>query len=278
MVDVRDIADNLELREDGIWASGSSRRVSFPEEGHRACLSLEEGSFWFRHRNACIVEAVRRYPPGGPVFDVGGGNGYVALGLERSGFRAVVVEPGPDGARHAKLRGLDPVICSAIEDAGFRERALPAAGLFDVLEHLEDDRGFLRRLRPLLGDGGRLYVTAPAYGALWSSEDAAAGHYRRYRVSTLAAVLRDAGFTVEYATYFFSLLPIPIFLLRSAPSRLGLRRGSDARLNRAEHDAGAARRTLAWLLRRELAAIRGGKRMRFGASCLVVARAGPKAE
>ena len=83
MVDIASIAPGLELHEDGIWYSPDEQPVSYPDEGHGACIALEDGSFWFRHRNRCIVAAVKAFPPpdGGTIFDIGGGNGFVARGL-----------------------------------------------------------------------------------------------------------------------------------------------------------------------------------------------------
>ena len=63
-----------------------SEAISYPEEGNEACFQIEDQSFWFRHRNNCIQELVRKFPPNGkgPIFDVGGGNGFVAKGMMRS--------------------------------------------------------------------------------------------------------------------------------------------------------------------------------------------------
>src|SRR5690606_21548140 len=124
--------------------------------------------------------------PGGPIFDIGGGNGFVARGLAAAGFPAVVIEPGPTGARNAQARGLSPVVCAALDDAGFLPGSVPAAGLFDVLEHIEDDLGAMATLSALLPPGGRVYLTVPAYQWLWSSEDELGGHHRRYTRASLA--------------------------------------------------------------------------------------------
>ena len=78
--------------------SGAARTRTdlYPLEGENL-HQIEESSFWFKHRNACIEAAVKCHPPrsGGPIFDVGGGNGFVTLGLIRAGFETVLVEPGP---------------------------------------------------------------------------------------------------------------------------------------------------------------------------------------
>ena len=53
----------------------------------------------------------------------------VQAGLSGGGGRA-----GTRRRANARARGLDPVVCAALDDAGFRPGALPAAGLFDVLD------------------------------------------------------------------------------------------------------------------------------------------------
>jgi len=194
MVDIASAATNLQLRENGVWHSRSRSLISYPEDGNTLCFGIEEDSFWFRHRNNCVVEAMRLFPPMGAVFDVGGGNGYVSMGIQNAGFDVVVVEPGYEGIRNAQSRGLSNLVCSTLEDAGFKPHSLPAVGLFDVLEHVENDMGFLETIQSLLVPKGRLYVHVPAYGILWSAEDENAGHFRRYTLGDLAAKLSSVGF------------------------------------------------------------------------------------
>ena len=59
-------------------------------------------------------------------------------------------------------RGLTSVICSTLQDAGFKPGTVPAAGLFDVLEHIEDDVGFLKTLNEILVPKGRVFLTVIA--------------------------------------------------------------------------------------------------------------------
>jgi SAM-dependent methyltransferase len=275
MVNIAEIAPNLHRGADGLWVAGTRSPVSYPLEGNRRYLEIEDDSFWFRHRNACILAATRALPPGGMIFDVGGGNGVVSLALHRAGFDVVLVEPGPEGARNAHARGIETVACCSLEDAGIRPHALPAVGLFDVLEHLEDDVGFMQEVARLLTPGGRVYLTCPAYGFLWSVEDDYAGHRRRYTRRSLGATLGSAGFSVEFSTYVFSLLPLPIFLLRALPSWLGLRSIASRQQEAREHRPlpGLLANLLNGVLAGELEAIRRRVALPFGGSCLAVARA-----
>lgn len=273
-VDLSEIACNIAINEDGLWTARTHSRVSYPDDGNEACFAVEEASFWFRHRNDCILQVMERYSPPGTVFDVGGGNGYVARAIQDSGRDVVLVEPGLSGAQNARARGVRQVIHSTLENGGFRAGTLPAVGLFDVLEHIENDQAFLEDLNRLLIPGGRLYMTVPAYGALWSGEDDIAGHWRRYSLKTLSSVLNRSGFSVEFVTHFFAFLPIPILLMRALPYRLGLhaRKGSTRRM-KAEHEPGKlAAGVLRMLTRRELARIGAGGQSPFGTSCLAIAR------
>jgi SAM-dependent methyltransferase len=220
-----------------------------------------------------IVGTLRQFPPPGVVFDIGGGNGHVALGLEKAGYSTVLVEPGRAGAENACRRGLRNVVCATTDDAGFEAATMDAVGLFDVLEHMPDDLTFLRSIRRLMCPGGRIYLTVPAFQALWSKEDEFAGHYRRYTRGSLAKALETAGFAVEYLTYFFWFLPLPVFLLRALPSRLGLRGNPSPQSWGREHaGGGGSARLVDWSLRRELAWLRKGRIIPVGGSCLAVAR------
>ncbi|MCU0753791.1 MAG: class I SAM-dependent methyltransferase [Xanthomonadales bacterium] len=279
MLDVAQIAPNCQLGPDGIWYADRDSAVSYPAHGHASCAQVEEASFWFNHRNACVVAAVCRFPPppGEVIFDVGGGNGYVSLGLLRAGYCVAVVEPGVTGARNARQRGIPVVLCATTTAAGFAPASLGAIGLFDVIEHIQDDLQFLKSMRALLKTGGRLYATVPAYPALWSAEDVDAGHFRRYTLAAICRKLRAAGFALEFESYIFRPLPIPIFLLRALPARLGFRRrrpSPDAQVSR-DHLVGqdAPSRWLCKILASELKHLRAGTPMAFGGSCLVVARA-----
>jgi SAM-dependent methyltransferase len=197
------------------------------------------------------------------------------LALAAAGFDVALVEPGRAGASNARRRGLETVICATTATAQFKPRSLPAVGLFDVVEHIEDDLSFLKSLRGLLKVQGRLYVTVPAYPFLWSGEDVSAGHYRRYTLEGLCSVIERAGFEVEFSSYIFRFLPVPIALFRVLPYRLGLSPATDTpRAIARDHavQGGVVAGVLARLLKSEIESLEKKRAMGFGGSCLAVAR------
>ena len=268
-------SDQLEWHE-GLWRARTATAVSYPNAGNEVCFQVEDTSYWFRHRMACLLATLEHFPPGGQLLDIGGGNGFVAAGLESAGVEVALIEPC-GGARNALRRGVRHVIQAPLQDAGFHPHSWAAAGAFDVVEHISDDAAFLREIRRQLVPGGRFYCTVPAFPALWSEDDVHAGHFRRYTRASLSRALHEAGFTVEFATYFFVWLTAPVFLLRAIPSRLRLANrqtiGTPATMQ-AEHHlpaalAGLVGRMQAWELNR----VRARRPLPFGTSLLCVARA-----
>lgn len=278
-----EITKRFRKDDNGIWVpvAEHSAPISYPEDGNDQCFAIETDSFWFRHRNNIIGTLVDLFPPNGLFVDVGGGNGFVSLALQEQGLSVVLVEPGPKGAFNAKQRNIETVVCSTFEEISFAPRSVAGVGLFDVLEHIEDERPLLASINASLKYEGYLYITVPAHAVLWSVDDSMAGHYRRYTSKSIERLLWENGFEVEYATDFFSFLFLPLFFLRSIPSRLGIRQANDQqhldthrRRVTMEHrvESTISRKVLTYLCDHELSRIRKRKTCRVGTSCFVVAR------
>lgn len=273
-MNIQDFADNI-VQNDGLWVSLENRKISYPEEGNKLFMEIEEQSFWFKHRKNCITTMVKKYSPNDIFFDIGGGNGFVAKGLEEHHIQTVLVEPSIQGALNAQKRGLQQVVCATLEDAGFRKNALKAVGLFDVVEHIENDTAFLNAIHSFLATEGVVYITVPAYSFLWSNEDVDAGHFRRYTLKNISELLVKTGFKIEFSSYIFSALPIPILLARTLPSILGLHKNTtDANTHKKAHapQKGFIQKWLEKIWEVERSRIQQGKKIPFGSSCFVVAR------
>lgn len=134
MLNIESISTELKLHSNGVWCSRITEDVSCPTSGNEAYIAVEDHSFWFRHRNNCIISIVTAYPPKNneTIFDVGGGNGFVSLGLVKAGFDVVLVEPGRTGISQAKQRGLKHIICATLNTAKFKQHSLYAAFLAEL--------------------------------------------------------------------------------------------------------------------------------------------------
>lgn len=281
---MEDVSSSLEPGPEGIYVSSGPTEVSYASHGHAGCYGVEDRSFWFRHRNDCIAGMIRNHPPPDRrLLDVGGGNGFVAQRLISEGYDVVLLEPGIEGALNARSkRGLPHVACSRIEDAGFFPGSFGGVGMFDVIEHIDRDREFLEKLRPLLAPGGKLYLTVPCHQWLWSQADVDAGHFRRHTRTSLQSML-DGLFTIDYLSFFFRPLVLPQYLVRALPHRLGLGRKQAMLSTEAEHGTRTrgltahAVRIVNAMLAGEARRIAANESIGFGASCLVAAtrRDGP---
>src|SRR6266566_9632957 len=172
-------------------------RPTYHPEHFAPLFAAEANHFWFRSRNRCIGAATRLIPDAGSIKDVlehGCGTGFVLAELQRlfPGARVTGADLFAEGLALARRRFAGPLIQTDILQCSFRE-AFDLIGLFDVLEHLDDDLHALRALREQLRPGGCLLLTVPAHMVLWSDYDVASGHRRRYTRVQLMARLFEAG-------------------------------------------------------------------------------------
>lgn len=273
MINMTDFSTEL-IQKDGIWHAKTASDISYPEAGNEICYQIEENSFWFKHRNNCILTAIKKYNEGRLFFDIGGGNGFVAKGIEANGLKTILIEPGIKGCLNARKRQLQNIVCATLEDAHFKKGTLPSVGLFDVVEHIENDVAFLSMIHDYMQVGGKVYITVPAFQTLWSNEDVDAGHYRRYTTKQLCQKLQQVGFKITYSSYIFSILPIAVFLFRSLPSKLGFNKNSgDLNKHKNEHQSkpGLVDSILNRIWKYEVNRISSGKSISIGGSCFVVA-------
>jgi SAM-dependent methyltransferase len=189
---------------------------------------VEDTHFWYIVRCELVLETLQRFVPDlsqRALFDVGCGSGGLLAWLQRHG---VVISGACDSypqALQLVRRKLD--IPLALVDEGRHAPLAPGhsmIGIFDVLEHLDDDEGALANLFQSLAPGGVLVLTVPAHPFLFDQADVIAGHRRRYRRAELGAKLARAGFRVATVTHFMAplacLLAPVRFLVRLMTRRL----------------------------------------------------------
>lgn len=272
---VSDFFKSVELKK-GVWY-GANEDLSYPDEGNKELNNVEAGSFWFKHRNSVIQALLEKYGTSDAFVDIGGGNGFVSLHLQESlGKNVICVEPGHAGAINAKLRNVENVVCAIVSAETVNKNSLPDIGMFDVLEHIELADEFLVELYNLMKEGSKILITVPAFSWLWSNEDTDGGHFKRYTTGSLSKALKMAGFDNVLSSYFFSFLPLPIFLLRTIPSFFGVKRSSvqDTRKIKQDHEVSSStsQKLIDRMFEWELSRLKQGKKIYFGSSVILVAQ------
>ena len=259
--------------ENGIWHVNNTQKQSYPEDGHDDYYEIEDDSFWFQHRNNCILSLIKKFSPGNIFFDVGGGNGFVTKAVEEAQIPAILIEPVKQAVINAQKRNLNNIFCGTLGDLKGLAGQLPSVGAFDVIEHIRLDEMFISEIWQMLKSGGYFYLTVPAYQCLWSNEDDIAGHHKRYSRKGIVKLLQQSNFEVEFSSYIFSILVLPLFLIRVLPSKLKLRNKSKAKVqNEHKKSSGVVGKILDSIWSWELGRINSQKSMPFGSSCIIVAR------
>jgi SAM-dependent methyltransferase len=256
-----------------------------PEEFTRL-YALEETFWWFegmRKVTGALLDPVCPRGIDRTILDAGCGTGWNLNWLRRyagAGGRVVGIDIDPVAVELARTRHTDDVLRASVLDLPFSDATFDLVTSFDVLPQLGSegsDELAMREMHRVLRIGGVAFVRAAAYEALRSSHDEALGTRRRYRLRSLAAAMRRAGFDVVRSTYANTLLlPVAAFY-RLVLKRVGLAApGSDVRplpprLARVEGVLEAILGLEASILAREHV------RFPFGLSTICVARKAPAA-
>jgi SAM-dependent methyltransferase len=172
--------------------------------------ALQFSHWWYRARRQILASEISRMglPAKASILEAGCGPGGNLAMLAQFGDVAAIEPYLP--AKH---------VAEALHIADVRSAGLPGILPFDqkfdlvvaldVIEHVEQDAAGIQSLRAALKPEAQLLITVPAYQWLWSEHDVRNHHFRRYTRSSLRALVEDAGFAVQRASYFNShLFPI----------------------------------------------------------------------
>ena len=228
---------------------------------------LEQAHWWFVGRRELLGRVIAKLglPGEARLLEVGCGVGGNLPLLRRFGS-VEALEPDAESRSYVTARLGVPVADGRLPDGlPYAPGAFDAVCGFDVLEHVEEDAASARKLAELVGPGGYLVATVPAYRWMWSRHDELHHHRRRYTKDEFEALFREAGLKVVKSSYFNTLLFPLAVAARLAKRLLGLK-GEDDRMPPAWLN-----RILTQLFRLEAGWVeRAG--LPFGLSILVVAR------
>jgi SAM-dependent methyltransferase len=181
-------------------------------------VSLERTHWWLAGRRELLgalvaAECARRREPIRRWVDVGVGTGALLQDVGSLVEEPIGVESDAVPLDIARRRGLNVVEATA-ERLPFDDGSVDLVTAFDVIEHVDDDRGAVAEFVRVLAPAGTAIVTVPAYNWLWSGHDTVHGHRRRYTSSSLTRVLEAGGLRLRDAGYFNTLMFPPAAAVR----------------------------------------------------------------
>ena len=183
-----------------------------PSAFHRI-KDAENRHFWFISRKKWIFSCIKQFVPApAKVLEIGCGTGNVSNFLAKKGFTVIGCE-----LYHEAIMLSWPGFIKIQGDANtlpFQNNSFDIVGLFDIIEHFQNDRTSLKEAFRVLKKGGIVVLTVPARKELWSCFDERGFHKKRYTKKILRSLLRETGLKPLLIQYMFMSLYFPMRFVR----------------------------------------------------------------
>ena len=164
-------------------------------------------------RKELALSLIRKNVPAGSKFlEVGCASGDFGITLAGMGYRGLMIDFSDEAADETTKNLKEKKVTNVrFENKDLRgigvEGKFDLVTLFEVLEHIEDDKAFLYKINELLKTGGKLLCSVPSRQKLWGANDVLAGHIRRYEKEDLTKLFEISGFRIiEFFSYGFPWL------------------------------------------------------------------------
>jgi SAM-dependent methyltransferase len=257
--------------ETGLTPEPSQAAEGYSPDYFEFMAEHEEGHFWFESRNRLLNWSLRKYfPDAGNLLEIGCGTGFVLRNFRKEfpSMHLVGTDLFLEGLAYARSGMTNAAFYQMdARDMPFKEE-FDVVGIFDVLEHIEQDSDVLLQAHKSLRHGGGIIITVPQHPFLWSTRDETGFHKRRYTRKELTEKIHKAGFRIIRITSFVSCL-MPLLLISRLKDRFFVKSfdpASEFRIGRFGN------KVLEAALSAERAFIKKGLSLPFGGSLLLVAK------
>lgn len=190
-------------------------------------------------REKLALGLIKKYIPEHAKFlEIGCGSGDFGVALSQAGFYGKMIDFSEIAAQavaeNLKKNNIKNLQFEKGDIFDFQHKEqFDLAVLFEVLEHIEEDKKALDRINSLLKTNGFLLMSVPAKMEHWGSVDMLAGHFRRYEKDGLRKLLNETGFEVltlySYGFPFLNIIKVfRNYLIERALSKKGHKTKAEA--------------------------------------------------
>ncbi len=184
---------------------------------YRKLAEVEDRMWYFEALNRRFVHWLARLLPPGPanILDAGCGTGGMikALHAAHPEWRATGLDFMPLACDLARERTGAEIVQGSITGLPFADAKFDAVISADVVCQVADGAQALREFARVVRPGGVVLVNVPAFRWLWSYHDDTCQTKHRYTRGEMAALFREAGLSVTFASYA-NMLPLPLIVAR----------------------------------------------------------------
>lgn len=151
-------------------------------------------------RKRLVLELLKHIKKGA-CLEIGCGAGDLCATLNKMGYQVKGIDSSEEAIQLCRELHKDvcqtgslSFVCESIYDI---TDTFDIILMFEVLEHIEDDRAALLRVRDLLRPDGQILLSVPAHESSFGPSDICAGHHRRYDRARLLKLLEESRFEVQ---------------------------------------------------------------------------------
>lgn len=185
---------------------------------------LQKDGFWFgAGRNRIALSLLKKHDKelaSHTILDIGSSEGAFLDYLSNHHLKFTGIDIDEDALAYCRERGYgNQVRYGDIKNIPFPECSFNVATALDIIEHVDDDLKAMEEISRVLAKEGIALIIVPAYQWLWSRNDVAYHHQRRYSSKTFKMLISESGLKTEQWSYFNFFL-FPVFMLVILFSRL----------------------------------------------------------
>ena len=182
------------------------------EGEYKRHYDLEKDYWWFVGLRKMVVNLLSneiKTNSIGKMLDVGCGTGALMDDMKDNAQDLWGIDINAQAIEFCKQRGHENLIQVDASGIPFPDEEFDTVTAIGIIEHIEDDKGFVKELARVTKTGGKLILVSSSFQFLWSMHDVANEHKKRYFLRELDAIMKEQGFQKLRSSHFnFFLFPL----------------------------------------------------------------------